>query len=79
MDFAFDEDHRMLQESVRAFALKEVAKGAADRDRNAEMPRDLLDQLAALGLFGIIGREQYGGAGMGAGALPTPRQRICAN
>lgn len=66
MDFAFDEDHRMLQESVRAFALKEVAKGAADRDRNAEMPRDLLDQLAALGLFGIIVPEQYGGAGMGA-------------
>lgn len=66
MDFTFDDDHRMLQESVRDFAMKEVAKGAADRDRAAEMPAALIEQLAQLGLFGISIPEKYGGAGMGA-------------
>jgi len=65
MDFEFDDDHRMLQQSVRDFAFKEVAKGAADRDRAAEMSGDLLQQLRELGLFGISIAERYGGAGMG--------------
>lgn len=65
MDFDFDDDHRMLQQSVREFAMKEVAVGAAERDRAAEMPADLLRQLAELGLLGISIPETYGGAGMG--------------
>lgn len=55
----------MLQQQVREFAFKEVAKGAADRDLEASMPEDLLKQLAELGLFGIAIPEQYGGANMG--------------
>ena len=65
MDFAFDEDHSLLQQEIRGFATKEVAKGAADRDERAEMDDDLRRQLAEMGLFGIAIPEQYGGAGMG--------------
>ena len=65
MDFQFDDDHRMLAQQVREFALREVAKGAADRDLAAEMPPELIGQLAGLGLFGIAIPEEYGGAGMG--------------
>ncbi len=65
MDFEFDDDHRMLQQQVRGFAFKEVAKGAEQRDREAAMPDELRDQLAELGLFGISIPEKYGGAGMG--------------
>jgi len=65
MNFELDDDHRLLQESVRAFALKEVAKGAAERDRRAELPAGLLAQLAGLGLFGIAIPDSFGGAGMG--------------
>ena len=65
MQFEFDEDHRMLQASVRDFAFKEVAKGAAERDRKAEMSAELLQQLRELGLFGISIGEKHGGAGMG--------------
>ncbi len=64
MDFQLDEDHRMLQQSVREFATKEVARGAAERDAEAAMPRELIEQLAGLGLFGIAIPEEYGGAGM---------------
>jgi len=65
MDFELDEDHLILQQSIREFATKEVAKGAAERDEKAEMPDSLIKQLAELGLFGIAIPEQYGGAGMG--------------
>lgn len=65
MDFELDDDHRMLQEQVRAFAIREVAKGAAQRDHEAAMPDQLRAQLAELGLFGIIIPAEFGGAGMG--------------
>jgi butyryl-CoA dehydrogenase len=64
MDYSFDEDHQMLQQSIRDFALKEVAKGAEQRDHEAEMPQELRDQLTELGLLGICIPEEYGGAGM---------------
>jgi alkylation response protein AidB-like acyl-CoA dehydrogenase len=65
MDFEFDDDLRMLQESVRDFATKAVAPGAEQRDHDAAMPDDLREQLAAMGLFGIPIPEAYGGVGMG--------------
>ncbi len=66
MDFELDGDHRMLQEQLRDFALKEVAKGAAQRDKEACIPQALYDQLAEMGLFGIAIPEEYGGAGLDA-------------
>ncbi len=65
MNFDFDDDHRALQETVREFAIKEVAKGAAERDREGQMPASLRQQLAELGLFGVSIPEEYGGSGMG--------------
>jgi len=65
MDFEFDDDLRMLQEQVREFAIREVAKGAEQRDHEAAMSDQLRAQLAELGLFGIIIPVEYGGAGMG--------------
>ncbi len=65
MNIEFDEDHQMLQQQIRDFADKEVAPSAADRDLAATMPKELIDQVAGMGLFGISIPEQYGGAGMG--------------
>lgn len=66
MEFELDEDHRMLQESIRDFAAGEVAGGAAARDESAQMPKELLEQLRGLGLFGITIPESFGGSGMGS-------------
>lgn len=65
MNFTLDDDHRMLQEQIREFAFREVAKGAADRDEAASMPEELLAQLRELGLFGIAIPDEFGGANMG--------------
>ena len=65
MDFAFDDDLKLLQQQVRDFAFKEVARGAAERDNAAAMPVELLKQLGAMGLFGTTIPEKHGGSGMG--------------
>lgn len=76
MLFELDDDHLMLRDSVREFAIKEVAKGAVERDRIAQMPKEYLDQLAGLGLFGISVPESFGGAGMGAVAATIVVEEI---
>ena len=65
MDFELDDDHRMLQQQIRDFALKEIAKGAAERDRQESASDEYRSQLAQMGLFGIAIPEEFGGAGMG--------------
>ncbi len=71
MDYELSEDHRMLQESVRDFSLKEVAPGAESRDHEGEIPTSLRDQIVELGLMGICIPDEYGGAGLDclAGAI----------
>jgi len=54
-----------VRETVRNFALKEVAPRAYEIDRKDEFPRDLWLKLGALGLLGITVEEEDGGAGMG--------------
>ena len=46
MDFDLSEDHLMLQQSVRDFALKEVAPGAESREHEGAMPKPLRAPIA---------------------------------
>jgi alkylation response protein AidB-like acyl-CoA dehydrogenase len=55
-----------LQEQARAFARDVVLPLADELDpQKAEMPRALVDQLAALGWFGITVPREHGGLGLG--------------
>jgi len=60
-------EHRMIQESAREFTRTRV-RPLADRldPVKGEMPRELIDEMAALGYFGILIPEEYGGLGLGA-------------
>jgi alkylation response protein AidB-like acyl-CoA dehydrogenase len=57
------EDERLLQDSVRAFATGVVRPIVRVMDREAGIPRDVIDRLFALGVMAIEAPEDRGGAG----------------
>jgi butyryl-CoA dehydrogenase len=58
------EGQRQTREAVRRFARKELAPGAAERDRVPRFPREAFNKMAGLGMMGMVVPEQYGGAGL---------------
>ncbi len=65
MSYMTDE-RRMIQETAREFAMREVLPIANKLDPLQEdMPMSLRDKMAEMGYFGIIMPEEYGGLGLG--------------
>jgi len=64
MVFDLTEEQRMIQDTAREFARKEVLPKAAELDENSRFPEELIRQMAELGFMGIAVPEEYGGAGM---------------
>src|ERR671925_1059319 len=66
MDLALTADQELLRRSIREFAEREIRPHVREWDEAQHFPRELLPQLAQLGLMGIQFPEQYGGAAMSA-------------
>jgi alkylation response protein AidB-like acyl-CoA dehydrogenase len=63
MFFELPDDARLLQESVREFALAEVAPVAEELDRTKSFPYETVAKMGELGWMGIPFPETVGGAG----------------
>lgn len=61
MNFELTEDQRLLQEMVREFAQKEIAPKAKILENTRQFPRQLLKELAKLGILGMTVPPEYGG------------------
>jgi len=57
------EDEQILRDSVLEFAERRMRPHVREMDEHAKMPRDLIDDLFALGVMGIEVPESYGGSG----------------
>ena len=57
------EIHDEFRSVVRRFAERECAPGAAERDREARFPRDVLAKMADAELLGVGVHPKYGGGG----------------
>ncbi len=60
----FNDEHRMLIDMVKDFAASEVVPVARKMDAESRFPKELVKQMAELGLMSIPVPEEYGGAGM---------------
>ncbi len=63
MDLSLTESHRLTRDLAREFAEQEVAPRAAELDRRAEFPADLVARMGELGFMGIAVPQEHGGAG----------------
>src|SRR5215218_1812646 len=61
--YALDDEHADFRAVVAEFADQELAPQVAKWNAGHELPMDAVRQMADLGLFGLAGPEEYGGAG----------------
>ncbi|WP_067493951.1 acyl-CoA dehydrogenase family protein [Actinoplanes sp. TFC3] len=63
VDFRLSEEQEALRESVREFALEQVAPVIAEHYERKTFPYDLIRQMGKMGLFGLPFPEEHGGMG----------------
>ena len=64
MDFSLTPEQRQIRDMVAEFVDEEVVPRAAEIDHTDEFPRDLVEEMADLGLMGMPFPEEHGGAGL---------------
>lgn len=64
MDYELSDEQKMIRETVRDFAEREIKPVAKDLDEKGEFSLDLTKKMGELGLFGMNLPEKYGGQGM---------------
>ena len=75
---ALTPEERSVRDTVRDWAQREVAPGAAERDEQERYDRILFERAGTLGLTGLPYPEEYGGAGMGTFAWALALEEIAA-
>jgi alkylation response protein AidB-like acyl-CoA dehydrogenase len=64
MDFNLTDEQKLVKETARNFADKEVVPRARENDRNHHFDTDLVRKIADQGYLGAIVPRDYGGAGL---------------
>ena len=75
MNFQLSEEHKMIRDAAREFAL-ELKAGVIERDELAKFPYDHVKKMGELGFMGIMIPEQYGGAGLDTQAYVIALEEI---
>jgi len=63
LNFDLTQEQQLVRDTVREFAVSQIAPVAAELDREHRFPYELVTKLAELGLMGMTLPEEYGGAG----------------
>src|SRR5579863_2380921 len=76
MDFSLGEAERELVALCRDFAQNEIARRAPEAWHEGRCPTDLLREMGALGLLGMLIPEQWGGIGMSTVGFVAAMEQI---
>jgi butyryl-CoA dehydrogenase len=64
IDFELTDEQRLIRETAREFADREIVPVVRDNDRNERFDLDLVKKLGDMGYLGPIVSEEYGGRGL---------------
>jgi butyryl-CoA dehydrogenase len=64
IDFELTDEQRLVRETAREFADREIAPRARENDRNEHFDTELVQKIAEMGFLGAIVPEEYGGRGV---------------
>ena len=64
MNFEYTEEQKMIRDSARDYAQRELIKDVLERDAKAEFPAHHVKALADLGFLGMLVDPKYDGGGM---------------
>jgi len=64
IDFELTDEQRLVRETARDFADREIVPRARDNDRNEHFDTELVQKIADVGFLGAIVPEEYGGRGV---------------
>jgi hypothetical protein len=67
-----------IRQAVRRFAQEQLVPNSARWDREKHFPREALQGLAAMGLYGVAIAEEWGGAGLDYTSLAVACEEIAA-
>src|ERR1044071_2944023 len=77
IDFTLNDEHLLLEQSIREWGAQNVAPFIRENDRRHHFDRDrILGGMAKLGLLGISVPQEYGGAGMDYIALGIASEEL---
>lgn len=76
-DAGLDETLTMVRDSFRRFSSEEVEPYAQEWHRKDQLiPIDIIERMAAMGVFGLTIPEEFGGAGMGKIAMAIVSEEL---
>jgi len=82
MDFGLTPEQQEFQARARELSEREIAPGAAGRDRTSEFPTEILKKLASAGIMSVMVDKKYGGAGLDCVSYVLALEeisRVCAS
>jgi butyryl-CoA dehydrogenase len=66
MEIELSSEQKMIEQTARDFAAREILPRAAEIDREHRFPAEIVAKLGSLGLMGVMVPQAWGGAGMDA-------------
>ncbi|AVF55070.1 MULTISPECIES: acyl-CoA dehydrogenase [Pseudomonas] len=73
-----NEEQQQIADAVRSFAQERLRPFAEQWDKDHRFPREAIEEMAALGLFGMLVPEQWGGSDTGYVAYAMALEEIAA-
>jgi len=76
MNFDLSPEQKLIQDTARDLAAREIAPHAAEIDRGHRFPKEIFARLGELGLLGVMVPDRWGGTDQGALAYAVALEEI---